>query len=216
LIVGFLQAAPIINPAMPALIEQGFAIPDTRSTNPQFAFVGDCLLEKKMHKHSTQSHIVGTSESGALIWNILERLNLQAAIGSGHYTWKLQQKHFKNISGTLWSGDVKLIIFNVKDLHFAIDGQIGGWNATKAHIRYWQVSPGFSYRAGALTPYLGCAINRTIGKFSRIPKTIWFHEDDHLGPFVGLSYSRGNWFLANLEWRGVFETGISALAQVRF
>ncbi len=200
---------------MPALIEEGFAFPDTHWTNPQGALIGDCLLEKKMHKHSKKVLITGVTESGAMIWSIRERFNLQGQIGSGHYTWKLSKMSLK-LHGTLWSGDAKLIIFNVRDFNFCIDGQVGGWNATRALLRYWQVSPAITYRMGKFTPYAGCAINRTDGKLSKIEKTIWIHEDQHLGPFVGISYSKGNCFLANFEWRGLFEDGLSVAAQVRF
>lgn len=168
-----------------------------------------------MHKHSKQLEIKGISESGTLIWNIRERFNIQAEVGSAQYRWKLPAKLFR-FSGILWSGDAKLIIFQVRDVNFALDAQVGGWDSHHSLLRYWQVSPAFTYRLGLFTPYAGCAINRTRGKLSMHSATIWVHEDQHLGPFVGLSFSKGNWFLANFEWRSLFEEGLSITAQVRF
>ncbi len=214
--ITFLHAAPIINPSLPALIEEGFAIRDTQMTNPQCGFIGDCLFEKKMHKRGHKVRITGVSESGTLVFSIAERFNIQAEIGSAQYSWKLDHRHLKIKGGILWSVDAKLIIFNVRDFNFALDAKLGGFDTDGSHLRYWQVSPAFSYRVGIFTPYAGCAINRTTGKLLGIEKTLWIHEDQHLGPFVGLSYSRGNWFLANFEWRDLFEEGASILFQVRF
>lgn len=174
---------------------------------------------------STRIYFSGASESGTFIWNIRERFNIQVELGSGQYSWKIQEGETgisgKANGGILWSGDAKLIIFNVRDLLFAMDAKAGGWDwmtgpSSRSLLRYWQLGIAFTQKIAIFSPYIGCAINRTRSKLSTRERTIWLHERHHVGPFAGCSISRGNWFLANLEWRGYFEEGVTLGAQVRF
>lgn len=160
--------------------------------------------------------ISGISESGTLIWNIKERSSIQIELGSGQYSWKLNHLSGKSKGGLLWSGDAKLIVFQVKDLTFAIDAQYGGWNHTGLLSRYWQLGPAFTYKIGAFSPYVGCAVNRTRSKLSSQKGTFWLHERHHVGPFGGCSISNGDRYLVNLEWRGCFEDGATLSVQIRF
>lgn len=238
-----LFGAPVGNPTLPALLEEGFLIPDTHWSNPQFGFSFDYLIQKKIRCcHSSKSlglrkgFISGASEIGTLVWSIRERFNIQLELGSGQYSWGWQQKG-RNVlgrssGGVLWGGDAKLIILGIKDTTFAIDAQAGGWDwmngsstsngfASGDHVnsllRYWQLGAALTQKIQFFAPYLGFAVNRTRLKVWHLPTgTGRFHARHQIGPFGGCSISSGNRFLANIEWRGWFEEGLSFSAQIRF
>lgn len=206
-----LIAAPVGNPTLPFLLEEGFAIPDTAWSNLQSGIIGDYLFQKKMRSHQEQINFSGFSEAANVVWNIRERFNIGFVLGSAQYKLKHKMR-----SGILFTGDAKLIIFNVKDTTFALDGQVGGWNGSLSHLRYWQVGMALTQKLGYISPYAGCAIHRMRGKISTTPETLWFHEIHHLGPFGGISFSNGDLFLFNVEYRALFESGLTLSAQIRF
>lgn len=238
-----LAAVPIGNPALPSLLQEGFFIPDECWSNPQCGICGDFLLQKKMRScRASQSlglhkgEIWGTSEVGAIAWSIRERFNFQIELGSGRFYWRWKQTG-RNVEGQtngglLWSGNAKLVILEVKDTVLAADARAGGWDwmdgpansngsaldgKASSILRYWQIGAALTQRISLFSPYLGCAVNRTRFKVSKLSTgTGWMHARHVVGPFGGCSISNGAKFLFNLEWRGWFEEGISLSAQVRF
>lgn len=240
---GSLFSAPIGNPTLPALLEEGFVIPDTYWSNPQCGFSFDYLVQKRMRCcHSSKpiglrkGFISGASELGTVIWSIRERFNFQIELGSGQFSWGWEQKG-RNVLGTsrgglLWGGDAKLIILNVRDTTLAIDAQAGGWDwmsgsstsngfasgdDVTSQLRYWQLGAALTQKISLFAPYIGFAVNRTRFKVWHLPTgTGRFHARHQIGPFGGCSISNGNRFLANIEWRGWFEEGVSLSSQIRF
>lgn len=238
-----LFSAPVGNPTLPSLLEEGFAIPDTCWSNPQCGFSLDYLVQKRMRScHSSKplalrkGFISGTSEIGTFVWSIRERFNIQLELGSGQFSWGWQQRG-RNVLGSsrgglLWGGDAKLIVFNVRDTSFALDAQAGGWDwmdgtsktnglASGDHVtselRYWQLGAALTQKISLFAPYLGFAVNRTRFKVWRLPTgTGRMHARHQIGPFGGCSLSSGNRFLMGVEWRGWFEEGIAFSAQIRF
>ena len=232
------SASSVGNPALPSLLDEGFCIADTSWTNPQCGVLVDCLFEKRLKSSSNihQSFLSGTSEMGQVIWNIRERFNLQAQLGSGQYTFRYRQKGdtiqggFRG--GLLFGGDAKLIIFNAKDTTFALDAQVGGWHWMKgastlnethqildvtSQLRYWQLGVGLSQKISIFSPYIGLAVNRISLEIVNPPwKTRRLHARHNLGPFGGCSIGSGNRFLLNCEWRAFFEYGLSVSGQIRF
>ncbi len=183
-----------------------------------------------------EAAIRGASQTGVLTWSIKERFNVQMQLGSGEFHWRWKQIG-RNVmgqakGGLIWYGDAKLVILEAKDTTFSADAQAGGWDWMDGHatsngvslegtahskLRYWQVAAAVSQRISLFTPYLGAAINRTRFKVSHLSTgTGWMHARHQVGPFVGCSLSNGSKFLLNLEWRGWFEDGLSAAAQLRF
>lgn len=180
--------------------------------------------------------ISGTSEIGTLTWSIRERFNFQIELGSGQYSYGWQQTGL-NIAGNLrggllWGGDAKLIVFSVRDTTFALDAKAGGFDwmdgsstmnglagssDVTSLLRFWQVGGALTQKISLFAPYLGFAINRSRLKIWRLSTgTGRMHARHPLGLFGGCSVSNGNRFLINVEWRGLFEQGISFSAQLRF
>ena len=238
-----LGASPIGNPSAPALLEEGFVLPDTSWIHPQFGFIGDYLAQKKMrschsskHLHLHKAFLSGTSELATASWSLREKFNLQLQAGSGQFSWRWQQMG-KNIEGrssggVVWAGDAKLIILAVKERTFAADAQAGGWDwmrgastinavhSTKnaiSQLRFWQLAFALTQKIGLFAPYLGYAVNASRFKVSHLPTgTGRIRSHQKTGPFGGCSLSTGNRFLGNFEWRGWFEEGVTLSAQVRF
>lgn len=243
LLFPYLYSAPIGNPSLPFLLQEGFVIPDKCWSNPQCGFVGDYLVQKRFRCcHSSRSlglnkaYLSGASEIATAAWSIRERFNIQFGVGSGQFSWRWQQTgntlSGKSEGGLVWNGDAKLIIFGVRDTIFAIDAQAGGWDwmtgsfsangktgpgKANSLLRYWQIGLAFTQTISLFSPYLGFAVNRTRFKVSHLATgTGRMHARHDIGPFGGCSVSNGNKLLLNLEWRGWFEEGISLTAQVRF
>jgi len=240
---GLLFSAPIDNPLMPYLLEEGFCIEDTSWTSPQCGFSLDYLIQKRLRScHSSHSlqlrkaTIKGVSEIGVVIWNIKERFNIQINVGSGQFSWNWLQ-HNTRVAGSarnglLWGCDAKWTVLNIRDTFLSLDAQLGGWDwmdgpstvngmASGAHsqslLRYWQIGGAVTQKIAMFAPYLGFAVNRTRMKVWNLPTgTGRMHARHEIGPFGGCSLSTGNRFLLNLEWRGWFEEGLSLAAHVRF
>jgi len=240
---GALFSAPVNNPLIPYLLDQGFCIEDTSWTSPQCGFSLDYLIEKKLrNSHSNHSlylkkaTITGISEVGVFIWNIKERVNIQVNLGSGQFSWNWFQKNeqIKGFArnGLLWGCDAKWTVLNIRDTFLSMDAQLGGWDwmdgpstvngvpsasRSQSLLRYWQVGGAATQKIGIFAPYLGFAINQTRMKVWDLPSgTGRMRSKNEIGPFGGCTLSTGNRFLFNLEWRGWFEEGLSAAAHIRF
>ncbi|MBM3184287.1 MAG: hypothetical protein FJZ64_03170 [Chlamydiae bacterium] len=233
-----LFAAAVGNPSFPSILEEGFLIPDTSWANLQVGVVGDALFQQRFTPENSninvqQAQIQGRSYIGSFTWNILERVNLEGAIGSGQFSWGwIQEDH--SIEGMLkggmiWSAGVKAVIFEIKDTSFAVDGQIGGWNWMDGHaledgmvlskkassqMKYWQIAAALSQRILLLIPYLGGVVNRS--KLKIEPGIGWLKSKYYLGLFIGCTLSLGTDIALNGEWRGGFEQGFSLSGQLRF
>lgn len=240
--VPFLFAAPIGNPTLPYLLDEGFCLEDTTWTSPQCGFSFDYLFQKKLRPcHSSpaplqKASLSGFSEVFEVTWNIKERFNLQVDAGSGQfsYSWIQRGHRVEGFArgGLVWGCDAKWAILNIRDTFLALSGQVGGWdwmdgsatiagvpstNSAHSLLRYWQIGGAVTQKIALFAPYLGFAINRTRMKVWDLPTgTGRMHARHVLGPFGGCSLSTGDRFLFNLEWRGWFEEGITLAGHIRF
>jgi hypothetical protein len=243
LFFSILFSAPIGNPTLPSLLQEGFVVPDKCWSNPQCGFIGDYLVQKRFRScHSNRSLdlrkacLSGTSEIATAAWSVRERLNIQLNLGSGQFSWRWQQGG-RNIrgkarGGLLWGGDAKLIILGIRETSLAVDAQAGGWDwmngsstingkagadGVKSLLRYWQMGVAFTQKISLFSPYLGIAVNRTRFKVSQLTLgTGRMHARHNIGPFGGCSICDTSRLLLNMEWRGWFEEGIALTAQLRF
>lgn len=239
-----LAAAPIGNPSAPSVLEEGLLIPDTSWANVQFGFIEDRLFQQRFCPRTSslglglaRASIRGYSQIGVLTWNIAERLNIQAEIGSGQFKWQWQQKPVASIlgsmwGGVIWSGSAKLVVFEIKDTTLAADAHAGGWDwmsgyaaangvpletKVQSEMRYWQVGAALSQKISVFVPYIGIAANRTRLKISKLESGIgWLRSRHTIGPFIGCTLTKGINLALNVEWRGGFEQGASVSGQIRF
>src|SRR3989344_4787196 len=222
-----LLAVPIGNPSLPALLQEGFFVPDTSWSNPQLGVSSDYLIQKRMsscgENHSLGFHrasLWGHSQVGIATWSIREKFNLQVELGSGQFAWQWQQSEGtlagQSKGGLIWSGDAKLVIFEARDTSLAFDVHAGGGDWTdgpaalnrvarvsksRADFRYWQVGLAFTQKIFPFSPYLGIAVNRFRFNISDLSTGEAHMESRHVvGPFGGCSIGNGSRVLVNLEW----------------
>jgi hypothetical protein len=231
-----IYAVPVGNPSTPALLEEGFFISDRSWSNPQMAYQGDFLFQKRLRTSAiggqvTKAEIEGRSQIGEISWSIRERFLLQLELGSGQFTWRWQQSgnaiSGRSQDGLIWNGDAKCVIFEAKDTSFSIDLHAGGWDWMRGAVtvnglveqtniqsqfRYWQVAVGMVQKVGILVPYGGVAINTSHFSMYSNGFQNWYKT----GPFVGCTLTNGSRFFLNVEWRGWFENGVSVSGQIRF
>lgn len=238
-----LFASPIGNPAAPSLLEEGFFIPDTSWTNVQLGFTQDFLLQKlfrpsrrsplqNIHKAS----LSGNAQLAEVVWNIRERLNVQAVAGPGFFEWSWIQPQGRlegeSDTGFFSAGTASLIIWEIKDTTLAAEGQVGNWRGARADVSingvpqsekakvyfyYWQAGAALTQKIGPLAPYLGCMVNQTIFRAKRLQTgSARLRSLLIVGPFAGCTIGTGALASLNLEWRGWFEEGVSISCQLRF
>jgi len=238
------NAVPIGNPSAPSLLEQGFFIPDTSWTNFQWGVLADWLAQQRFRPRTSsrsfglhRAELWGESQLGNITWNIAERLNIQIEMGSGRFYWQWKQSGntaiFGRLSGgTIWNGNAKLVIFEIKDVSLATDVHAGGWDWMKGHatsngiplkdvvhsvMRYWQASAALSMKFNLFTPYIGVGANRTRLKISDLETGDgWLRSRHTVGPFLGCTLSQGTDIALNVECRGGFEQGAAVSGQIRF
>jgi len=239
----FFFSAPVGNPYLPSILEEGLFIPDTFWSNIQLGFTEDFLLQKKM-KQSKESQIgsirkariQGIAQIGDISWTIREQFDLTAELGTGQISWSWTQPGLRlsgeSDMGFFWGCSAKLVFFEIKDTAFSAFGQAGGaddlksWVCfngnpgsvkTKLKLRYWQAGGAVTQRIGFFSPYFGCLANQTFFKVSRLPDGAARLEPRMIvGPILGCTLSTGSTFSLNMEWRGWFEEGLSISGQVRF
>lgn len=233
------------NPAFPALLEQGIRIPDTCWSNVRVAFLEDLLLQKKYFARTSsrdlqlrRARLCGNSQIGCVAWNIVERCDIQFELGSGQFSWIWKQVGNMAISGhvadgLIWSGHIKLAVFEILDTIFAIDAHAGGWDWMKGHayangsslsgtvlceMRYWQIDAVLAQKIDqTLVPYIGAAVQRSRLKIKKLESGIgWLRSSNPLGLLLGCAFTQGDRIGLNLEWRGWFEQAISVSGQIRF
>jgi hypothetical protein len=239
--VGALQAAPIGNPASPALLQEGLFIADTVWCQPRASFIEDFLMQKKLsgsrhYAHVGNVKIKGTSSLGCASWSIRERFDLSFIAGSGSQTLRFslddQQYKARFQGGLIWYGEVKLIVIEVKDTTLSGYGEAGGWDwmsgpfqiegeVVSRHsdllMRFWTVGATLSQKIGIFNPYAGVAVMRSRWKFDETHSGgFLFHQKYPVGPLVGCSISNTSKFLLNVEWRGWIENAVSVSGEVRF
>ncbi|MBI5272745.1 MAG: hypothetical protein HY861_02035 [Chlamydiia bacterium] len=235
---------PIGNPSAPSILEQGCFIPDTSWANLQASYTADWLFQERFIARCSSQELglrkalfSGSFQVGTLLWNVLERFDLGIEMGSGQFFWRWEQSGKVAISGTVsegmvWGGRAKLIVFEIRDTTFAIDGHAGGWDwmngpaasngipllgETHSEMRYWQISVALAQKMALFTPYIGFVANRTRLKIDRLESGVgWLRSLHTIGAFLGCSVSYGRIFFLNVESRGGFEQGVSVTGQIRF
>ncbi len=238
-----LFAAPVGNPAAPALLDEGLFIPDTSWTNIQVGYTQEFLIQKLFRPSRTsplqairKASLSGNVEIAQVTWNIRERLNLQLEAGPGtfEWSWREAEQKWKGKSGVgfFGAGNGALILLEIKDTTLAAEGQVGGWGGAKAKVTldgasqpnpantyfyYWQAGASLTQKIGLFAPYLGCLVNQTILRVKHIQgSSARLRSLIITGPFVGCTIGAGTKASLNAEWRGWFEEGLSLSCQVRF
>jgi hypothetical protein len=179
-----LHAGPCKNPAAPKIIKKGFFIPPSKWFNFRAGYEGNFIYNRRFLQRSTSKRINKFEQdlnSGILVINILNRLDLYGCAGKGliKANWIINTSDitFSHIEMETrykfaWSSGVKVIFFEWGDTTFSLGGR---YSFTKPEIRWiskdgevlniapsrmtfdeWQVDMGISYKIDFLIPY-ACA-----------------------------------------------------------
>ncbi len=236
-----LQAAPIGNPASPALLQDGLFIPDTVWCQPRASFLEDFLTCQKLSgsRHETPVNRIeldGISSLGSVTWSIKERLDLSFVGGSGskkiHFSLSHVPYQYNFSGGLIWYGEAKLILIEVKDTTLSAYGEAGGWDWMSGPLkvdgeivsrhadllmRFWAVGATLSQKLGWFSPYSGVIVMRSRWKLDHTHiGGFYLHQKYPVGPLLGCSFCNTSKILLNLEWRGWVENAITLSGEIRF
>jgi hypothetical protein len=232
------------NPADPALLDEGFWIPDTSCSSARLGMSGDCLLSKRL-KASPESSKLGISRPEMnwqlmacdMGWNVKERLDLHVLVGplaKLNLSWFQKGVFYEALGsrGVYWGSSSKLVLLDVQDTVLGVDARIGGVQWIKGtllangalfrenssmRLYFWQVGAGLSQNLGALKPYFGAVMQQLVTVMHTSGfKHVRLNNLILVGMYEGCSVSLGSRVFLNLEARQFFESGVSVSGEVRF
>ena len=184
----YLFSAPNGNPSEPAIIQEGFMIPDTKWYNFRVQYQvydGEDLLMKFKSDVRDSGFVLrklkAFSNSGILTFNIKERLDIYAEIASFYLEPEFRQSSNLYVSKSetdfLYRGGFKVVFFEI--LKFTLGGDVKysyfsapasfltqndvpqNDNNLKFTLKQWQIGLGVSQKIALLRPYLGIAYDGT-------------------------------------------------------
>jgi hypothetical protein len=236
-----LFAAPIGNPASPALLQEGLWIPDTVWCQPRASYLADFTMKKRLSgsRHLSkieEGRISGNSSLGTLAWSIRERLDVAVTAGAGSNSFRFSldgpsyEARYRN--GLIWYGEAKLVVIEIKNTSICGFGEAGGWDwmsgrvtqdgellAKRSHLlmRFWTAGAAVTQSIGWFTPYGGVIVMHSRWKLSHSTLgDVLLHQKYPVGPLFGCSIGNGSKALVNVEWRGWIENAVTVSAEIRF
>jgi hypothetical protein len=212
-------AAPIGNPAAPALLEEGVFIPDTSWCEPKVSYLQDFTFNCKLSPHSAKCDSI--AELGAITYSMFECLDLSLILGSGSNHLRVNDEiEFRTNGGLIWYGEGKLVLMEMKNTAIGLFGEGGGYNWMKGassdlKMRFWSAGASITQRIGWFAPYLGVAVLHSRWKITRAEETYRFLQQKPTGLFLG--FTLGNSKVgANAEWRVLMENALTLSLEMRF
>ena len=241
----FLFAAPVGNPSFPAIIEEGFIIPDFKWVNFRLGYqvydVEDLVMQFDDLAKENDFHlrkIKAFSNTGIFTLNIKERLDLYTEIGSFRIEPEFRNSTALYVSKSendmLYRAGAKLIFFEIFDFTLAGDVKYSLFWASssfltrndrpinddlKFSLKEWQIAVGLAQKISILRPYIGVAYRDTQIKIKNAPFVITDLQltfEKKAGLFLGTSASLGSYVMINAEIRLVNERSSSFLVELRF
>ena len=238
-------SAPAGNPSNPAIIEEGFVIPDTKWVNFRLGYqvydaedlvmkFDDLAKENDFYLRKVKAF----SNTGIFTLNIKERLDLYTEIGS--YRIEPEFRNLSSLYNTKSENDIiyragaKLIFFEIFDFTLAADVKYSLFWASssfltrndrpinddlKFSLKEWQIAVGLAQKISILRPYIGVAYRDTQIEIKNAPFAITDLQltfEKKVGLFLGTSASLGSYVMINGEIRLINERATSLLVELRF
>src|SRR3990167_4628498 len=178
-----LFSAPVGNPAAPLLIREGFLIPASSWINLRGGYEGDFVGDGKLEQTIDGTGRVDTfqqyTNSGTVILNILERLDVFGVFGSSRVLtdWRFEtgstitQIQLETFYDFLWGVGARGVVFEWDKICLGIGWRYSFCNYTPSWLttnavpvsigntqlrwREWQIDLALSYKIDLFTPYLG-------------------------------------------------------------
>ncbi len=240
----FLFSAPVGNPSLPSILEEGFFIPDTKAINFRVGYqiYNSQDLVMKFDEFAQQNDlnlrkIKAFSNSALITLNIKERLDLYTEIGSYRlepvFRYESNLYNAKSKNNILCRLCAKLILVEIKDFSLGVDAKYSFFNShlvyltkndkpiqddIKFKLNEWQVAVGLSQKITILRPYIGIVYRDTkvkIENFSFFEKLNLVFKKK-AGLFLGTSASLGSFVLLNAELRFINERATVISGELRF
>lgn len=236
-------ASPIGNPADPAVLEEGFWIPDHCWSSLRTGVTGDFLFAKRLRPcHRLHDLMIYRPELNWRLavadvgWNIRERFDIHLLAGpvsSVDFQWRQAGSAYvaSGNQGLFWGASSKLIVLDVKDTTVGFDFHGGGiqWirgpitqngrafiESFSSHLYFWQIAGGLSQNIGLFKPYIGAVVNQFASTITFSHPRLRFHDFLQIGAFEGCSLSLGKRVFLNVEARQFFESGLAVSGEIRF
>jgi len=241
----FIFSSPVGNLSYPAIIEEGFIIPDTQWVNFRLGYqvydADDLVMQFNDLAKENDFHlrkVKGYANTGIFTLNIKERLDLYTEIGS--YRLETEFRRLSNLyvakseNDIIYRGGVKLIFFEVLDFTLGADINYSVfWAASsfltrndrpikddlKFSLKEWQIAVGLAQKISILRPYIGVAYRDTqidMKQTSLILSDLHLIYEKKAGVFLGTSASLGTFVLVNAEIRLVNERATTFSVELRF
>jgi hypothetical protein len=233
------------SPADPAIIEEGFFIPDTKFINFRLGYdyynAEDLMLRFTSLQRDQGFYSRKTPAEGNLGFfalNIKQRLDLYTAIGSFKIMpeFRISNMLYKAKSKTdvLYKAGANLLIFEILDFSIGADVNYSFFHSSleyitlndvpvskMSNIRYkeWQIDIGLGQKITILRPYLGVSYRDARLKLKNIDiidDTLKMKFEKKIGIFLGSSASLGSFVLINASIRLVNERSYLLSLEMRF
>lgn len=241
----FIFSAPSGSPSLPAVIEEGFFIPDTKWVNFRLGYqlysASDLVMEfEALGKENNFNlrKLEADANLGIFTINIKDRVDLYAAIGSFRLEPEFRQGTrlyiAKSSNDILYRAGARLIFLEVLDFTLGASAKYTIFSAgndyltrndvpidndIKFDFKEWQIDVGLAQKITILRPYVGVSYRDTKIKMKNLP----FQPDElemtyqkKVGVFLGVAASLGSFVMVEGEIRLVNERSQTLSLEIRF
>lgn len=238
-------SAQVGAPSAPAVIEEGFFIPDTKWVNYRLGFItykasdlvmkfDDSAKEQNFHLRKVKAD----GNFGSFVLNIKERLDLYAQIGSYKLEPEFRQNSnlyiLKSSTDVLYRAGARLVFFEILNFTLGADVQYSIFSASssfltlndrpiqndsKISFKEWQIAVGLAQKITILRPYIGVVYKDTkikITKLPFLPTQLNLNFQKQAGVYLGVVASLGSFVAIGAEIRLVNERSAALSLDVRF
>ncbi|NGX62843.1 MAG: hypothetical protein KR126chlam6_00245 [Candidatus Anoxychlamydiales bacterium] len=232
-------------PSYPAIIEEGFFIPDTKWVNYRLSYTAykasdlvmkfdDSAKEQNFHLRKVKAE----GNFGSFVLNIKERLDLYTQIGSYKLEPEFRQNSnlyiLKSATDILYRAGARLVFFEILNFTLGADVQYSIFSASssfltlndrpiqndsKISLKEWQIAVGLAQKITILRPYIGVVYKDTqirMKKLPFLPTQLNLNFQKQAGVYLGVAASLGSFVSVIGEVRLVNERSTALSLDVRF
>ncbi|NGX40510.1 MAG: hypothetical protein KR126chlam4_00332 [Candidatus Anoxychlamydiales bacterium] len=241
----FIFSAPSGSPSLPAIIEEGFFIPDTKWVNFRLGFLAyhalDLVMEFDEVGKDNNFHlrkVKANANLGVVTINIKDRLDLYAEIGSYKLEPEFRQGSSlyiaKSGNDILYRAGARLIFFEILDFTLGASVKYTIFSASNDYLtindrpvdsdikfdfKEWQIDVGLAQKISILRPYIGISYRDTQIKMKNLPflpDKLDLTFQKKAGVFLGVAASLGSFVMVEGEIKLVNERSTTLSLDVRF
>ena len=246
LLCTMLHAAPVGNPAAPALIQKGLFTSSHSWGSLRLGYEGDFVSDGRLGQFNQGVGRVDCYEqdtnSGTATFNLLDRLDLYGVFGSSctKANWRFEDTAAETITrlnlatqnSFLWGAGARIILYEWGHAFLGFGGRYSAsdypleWFTSNGaeqalegallHWRQWQINCDFAYKIELLTPYIGVKYSNERVDLQHFFFSSSFENRIPVGLYLGCTLSNGQYFMLNLEGRLIDEEAVSISGDFRF